>query len=143
MTGPKTSAETDGCRIHKFIEGLSGSAGSPDETILQDLQDDEKSAEIANKELVNRFTSSLNRQLLKQLRDEHNLRKKFMPYVYWLVVGVLAATFGILIASGCVRACGHKFLSDKVLITLMTGTVIDIIGILYIAIRWLFHQPQK
>ena len=34
MTGPKTSAETEGCRIHKFIEGLSGSAGSPDETIL-------------------------------------------------------------------------------------------------------------
>lgn len=142
MTGPTTSAETEVCKIHKFIEGLSGSVNAPDEAVLQDLQDDEKSAEIASKELVNRFTSSLNRQLLKQLRDEHNLRKKFMPYVYWLVVGVLAATFVILIASGWVSACGHTFLSDKVLITLLTGTVIDIIGILYIAVRWLFHQTK-
>lgn len=143
MTGPKTSDASPHAAVLSILDRVSTRKLEVDPKGYKDLLDEETSSEIASKEAVNRFTAHINRQLLKQLRDEHNLRKKFMPYVYWLVVGVLIMTFGILIASGCVRACGHKFLSDKVLITLMTGTVIDIIGILYIAIRWLFHQPQK
>lgn len=126
---------------------LVGGADTPNPVVraedILSLPDDEKVAELANKEQAARINLRMCKQLLKQLKEEHELRKKFMPYVYWLVVGVLAATFVILIISGCVRACGHKFLSDKVLIAILTGTVIDIIGILYIAVRWLFRQPKK
>ncbi len=63
-----------------------------------------------------------------------------MPRVFWLVVGVLTSTVVLLIVAGWVNACGGRFLSDKVLITLLTATVADIIGILIIAMRWLYPK---
>lgn len=108
---------------------------------LDSLQEDERNAEIASKEKVVRFYEKLFSQELKQRREEHELRKRFMPRVFWLVVGVLSSTVGLLIASGCVNACGGRFLSDKVLITLLTATVADIIGILIIVLQWLY--PKK
>ena len=107
---------------------------------LNSLRDDERDAEIASKEKVIRFYERILSQELKQRREEHELRKRFMPRVFWLVVGVLASTVGLLIAAGCVNACGGRFLSDKVLITLLTATVADIIGILIIAMRWLYPK---
>lgn len=110
---------------------------------LQSLPDDERDAEVVSKERAARFSERMNNQLLKQLRDEHNLRKHFMPYVYWLVVGVIGSTILLLVAAGCVNACGRAFLSDKVLITLLTATVADILGIFFIAIKWLYPQSRQ
>lgn len=107
---------------------------------LDSLRDDERNAEIASKEKVVRFYEKLLSQELKQRREEHELRKRFMPRVFWLVVGVLASTVGLLIAAGWVNARGGRFLSDKVLITLLTATVADIIGILIIALQWLYPK---
>lgn len=107
---------------------------------LESLPDDERDAEIVSKERVARFNDRLQRQMLKQARDEHEMRKRFMPYVFGLVVGVLGASFLLLLISGICTACGLVFLSDKVLITLLTATVADVLGILYIAMRWLYPQ---
>lgn len=110
---------------------------------LGSLQDDERNAEIVSKEKVARFNDRLQQQMLKQLREEHQLRKRFMPYVFWLVVGVLIASVVLLSAAGVCNACGLVFLTDKVLITLLTATVADVLGILYIAMRWLYPQHSS
>ncbi len=109
-------------------------------TDLESLPDDERDAEIVSKERVARFNDRFQRQILKQARDEHELRKRFMPRVFWLVVGVLGASVLLLAVSGICNACGLVFLSDKVLIILLTATVADVLGILYIAMRWLYPQ---
>lgn len=95
---------------------------------------EEAKSEIQSKEMLLRIQNAY----LKQIKEEHNLRKKFVPYVYWLVVGLLASTLLILITNGILCACGKQFLSDGILMALMGSTLADIIGILYIAIRWLF-----
>lgn len=100
---------------------------------------EEVRSENKSKEIALRFKNAY----LKQLKDEHNLRKKFVPYVYWLVVGLLLATFALLTANGVCRACGRLFLSDKVLLALMGSTLADIVGILYIAVRWLFVSSVR
>lgn len=110
---------------------------------LRSLPDDERDAEIVSKEKVVRFYERLATQKLRQLREEHQLRKRFMPYVFWLVVGVLIASVVLLSAAGVCNACGLVFLTDKVLITLLTATVADVIGILYIAMRWLYPQHSS
>lgn len=109
---------------------------------LEALSEDECTAEVANKEQVARFSEKMAKQRLKQHKEEHELRKRFMPYVYWLVVGVIGSTIALLIAAGCVNANGYTFLSDKVLMTLLTATVADILGIFYIAIRWLYPKSK-
>lgn len=95
---------------------------------------EEAKSEIQSKEMLLRIQNAY----LKQIKEEHNLRKKFVPYVYWLVVGLLASTLLILITNGILCACDKQFLSDGILMALMGSTLADIIGILYIAIRWLF-----
>ena len=100
---------------------------------------DEAKSDNKTKEMVLRFQSAY----LKQIKDEHNLRKKFMPYVYWLVVGLLSATFFLLLLNGIVSAFGGKFLSDKILMALMGSTLADIVGILYIAVKWLFVSSVR
>lgn len=95
---------------------------------------EEAKSENRSKEMVLRFQNAY----LKQIKEEHNLRKKFVPYVYWLVVGLLAATLIIVAVNGIITACGGAFLSDKILMALMGTTLADIVGILYIAVRWLF-----
>lgn len=110
---------------------------------IEALSEEERNAEIVNKEKAARIYERLCNQLIKQRKDEHELRKKFMPFVYWLVVGVIGSTILMLAAAGIVNACGKTFLSDKVLITLLTATVADILGIFYIAIRWLYPKQRQ
>ena len=100
---------------------------------------DEAKSDNKTKEMVLRFQSAY----LKQIKEEHNLRKRFVPYVYWLVVGLLLATFLLLLVNGIVSACGRKFLSDKILMALMGSTLADIVGILYIAVKWLFVSSVR
>lgn len=66
-------------------------------------------------------------------KDEHNLRKRFLNYVFWFVVSFVVLTLAIVVWSD---------LSDKVLMTLLTTTTANIIGILLIAFKWLFPSRK-
>ena len=141
MAGTESKVETSAQR--EITDLLGAETNSQPAVRLVDLEalpDDERNAEIASKEQVARFNVRARNQTLKQLKEEHELRKRFMPFVYWLVVGVIGSTIVLLLVAGIVNACGHNFLSDKVLITLLTATVADILGIFYIAIRWLYPK---
>lgn len=144
MAGAEAKAET---KAQRELTDLIGEQVDPPFSVvrqadLESLLDDERDAEIASKEQVARFNVRARNQTLRQLKEEHELRKRFMPFVYWLVVGVIGSTLMLLLVAGIVNACGSSFLSDKVLITLLTATVADILGIFYIAIRWLYPKQQ-
>lgn len=144
MAGAESKAET---KAQRELTDLIGEQVDPPFSVvrqadLESLLDDERDAEIASKEQVARFNVRARNQTLRQLKEEHELRKRFMPFVYWLVVGVIGSTLMLLLVAGIVNACGSSFLSDKVLITLLTATVADILGIFYIAIRWLYPKQQ-
>lgn len=144
MAGAEAKAETSAQR--ELSDLLGEQAESQPAIRLADfeaLPEEECAAELSMKERVARFSLKAQNQTLRQLKEEHELRKKFMPYVYWLVVGVIGSTILLLLVAGIVNACGKSFLSDKVLITLLTATVADILGIFYIAIRWLYPKQVE
>ena len=144
MAGAEAKAETSAQR--ELSDLLGEQAESQPAIRLADfeaLPEEECAAELSMKERVARFSLKAQNQTLRQLKEEHELRKKFMPYVYWLVVGVIGSTILLLLVAGIVNARGKSFLSDKVLITLLTATVADILGIFYIAIRWLYPKQVE
>jgi uncharacterized ion transporter superfamily protein YfcC len=74
----------------------------------------------------------------EELKDVHELRKEYVPNLFVLTVVWLAAVIVIVwrVAEG-----PHFYLSDNVLIALITSTTVNVIGIFVIAARWLF--PHK
>lgn len=77
-------------------------------------------------------------QKLQQAADEHKLRIKTFDKLFILIVCWLAVTMSIIIRSGGEE---HFNLSDAVLITLLSTTTLNVLGIFAIAAKWLF--PKK
>ena len=99
---------------------------------------DEAHGETCNKEII----ILAQQQQLRERRDEHELRKLYLGLVFAFVVAVVAAAVFITAATGA----GWLDLSDAVLITLLTTTVANVIGCLFIAFHWLFpvrHPDPK
>ena len=108
------------------------------ESVAQSLSDEEKAAELNSKERLARLQEQRIKQCIKQTDQEHKLRTKFTPRIFWLVVGMLIGTFLLFLISGILNACGRVFLSDKVLMALLGTTVADVIGLLVFALKWLY-----
>jgi len=75
----------------------------------------------------------------ERLRDVHELRKEYIPKLFgltclWLVV---VTAFLWKVAGG-----RDFYLSDNILIALITSTTINVIGIFLIAARWLFPTQK-
>lgn len=93
------------------------------------LDDDEKKFEAQKREQLIREL----KQNLDEQHEEHELRKLFLHLVYWFVVAFVFST--LLIVT-------FKKLDNSVLITLLTTTTANVIGILLIAFKWLFPCKQ-
>ena len=93
-----------------------------DDTILTP---DERRFEVLRRDQIIREKEAE----IERCKDEHKLRKRFLGYVFWFVVVFVVLTLAIVVWSSR---------SDKVLITLLTTTTANIIGILLIAFKWLF-----
>jgi hypothetical protein len=74
-----------------------------------------------------------------ELSDVHELRKEYIPKLYWLTVTWLIF---VVILVWKVAEGPYFYLSDRVLITLVTSTTVNVIGIFMLAARWLF-PPKK
>lgn len=96
------------------------------------LTDEEKSFEIKMREQVIREKDDE----LQRSKDEHGLRKLFLHFVFWFVVGfvIVVLTYLGLCATGVFT------LANTVLITLLSTTTVNVVGLLYIAFKWLFPK---
>lgn len=75
-------------------------------------------------------------QILDERGDEHSLRKTYIQASFVLVVGVTFTALFLTVAAGM----KWLELSDTVIITLLTTTTANVIGILLIAFNWLFPK---
>jgi len=75
-------------------------------------------------------------QTLSERDDEHELRKIYIRASFVLVVGVTFMALFLTTANGL----NWINLPDSVIITLLTTTTANVIGILLIAFNWLFPK---
>lgn len=74
-----------------------------------------------------------------RLREEHDLRKKYLRRVFWFVVLFVVSVTTIIILC----ATSVFSLNDNVQMTLLGTTTVDLVGLLYIAFHWLFPRDPK
>jgi len=58
--------------------------------------------------------------------------------VVWIVIGWLAAVLAILVLAGC--KC--LVMSDRLLITIVSASVVKVLGLLMVVVRHLFPQSK-
>ena len=75
-------------------------------------------------------------QALQERSDEHDLRKKYIRATFVFVCGVTFVSLFLTTAAGM----GWIALSDTVLVTLLTTTIANVLGCLFIAFHWLFPK---
>lgn len=81
------------------------------------------------------------RQQLQESVDTHELRIGYANKIFWLVCIWLACVIaGVLLAG--FHAFGFS-LSDKVLITFIASTTINVLGLFVIVTKWMFQQNGK
>jgi hypothetical protein len=83
---------------------------------------------------------NIKKESLESDRQDRKERKNYADKVYRLIFGFLVIVLLIVIASGIKWLCFN--LSDNVLITLLTTTSANVIGIFMIVMRYLFKQKN-
>ena len=73
---------------------------------------------------------------LTQQKDEHRLRKGYLRSVFCLATLYLVSI--VVLVYLC--ACNRLHLSDAVLMMVLGTTAADVLGLLYIAFKWLFPK---
>ncbi len=97
------------------------------------MSEDEQRFEALRKEQIIREKD----EELKQAHDIHDLRKTYLRASFWFV-GLFAFTAMVVLV---LCGCSVLELNTTVLVTLLTTTMANVIGILAIAFKWLF--PKK
>jgi hypothetical protein len=108
------------------------------ETIYK-LNDDESPVKLSHEDLdkQNRLADlEQKREHLRSDIQDREERKKFATRVYYLVSFFLAISILVLVISGTSRID----LSDNVMITFLSTTTVNVIGIFAIVMRYLFKM---
>lgn len=79
------------------------------------------------------------KQRVKEATETHDLRKEYLPKLFWLIVVWLALVVAFVFAT----SIGLITLSDSVLIAFITSTTVSVLGLFMLAGRWLFPSSQK
>lgn len=85
------------------------------------------------------FNTAQAQARLRNFEQNIALRKEYAGKIYRLVVGWLFALFVLLVASGVGNVFGVVSLSDRVIMTLITGTTINVLGIFVIVAKYIFR----
>lgn len=80
-------------------------------------------------------------QQLQENKDNHNLRTKYANKIFWLVCIWLGCVIIAVLLVGF-ELYGFK-LSDKVLMTFIATTTLNVLGLFAIVAKWMFQQNNK
>lgn len=108
-------------------------------TILSNADENTPSDEAAYSKLLQREK----KESIKGKAQDRKQRKSFASKIYWLTIAWLCVIGFMLIFQGFLGPLGCFHLSDRVLITLISGASINIIGLMAIVIRYLFPSQRK
>ena len=70
---------------------------------------------------------------IRHENDNHRLRHQLIPKIYQFIQVFLFFTLAITILSKCMLG-----LSDNVIIALLTTTTANVLGMFFIALKWLY-----
>jgi len=79
---------------------------------------------------------------LEGIKQDQTQRKEYADRIFCLIKWWLVAILAILVLHGFAEKIGFK-LSDKVLITLIGGTTINVLGIFAIVANYIFYRPSN
>ena len=80
---------------------------------------------------------------LAKLNQDLELREKYSGKLFDLIKYWLAAIFLLLLLQGFVGVHGYFALSDKVLITIIGGTTINVLGLFAIVANYIFPKESS
>lgn len=80
-------------------------------------------------------------QELLESKDTHNLRLDYSNKIFWLVCSWLICVAVSIFLSGF--KIGNFSLSDKVLITFITSTTINVVGLFIVVAKWMFPSNNN
>lgn len=76
---------------------------------------------------------SISQMFIRHENDNHRLRHQLIPKIYQFIQVFLFFTLAITILSKCMLG-----LSDNVIIALLTTTTANVLGMFFIALKWLY-----
>ena len=97
------------------------------------VQPDDTLAATAEK---NHYDVEAIKQHVKELVETHDLRKAYLPRLFWMIVSWLIVVVLFVLAA----SIKWITLSDSVLIAFITSTTVSVLGLFIVAARWLFPQ---
>lgn len=81
------------------------------------------------------------RKSITRIEKSFALSENMTKKIYWLVTGFLVAVFALLIYQSAISP--ERRLSDWVLMTVLGTTTVNIISLLYLVIKYVFHHRLK
>lgn len=81
------------------------------------------------------------KQKLTEDKDNHDLRTSYTNKIFWLVCTWLGCVIVAVLLVGF-ELCGFK-LSDKVLMTFIATTTLNVLGLFAIVAKWMFQQNNN
>lgn len=79
---------------------------------------------------------ALKQEELDGKRQDREQRKTFATWIFWMMCAYLVVVLGIVIANGLCRLA----LSDTVIVTLLSTTTANVLGIFAFVAKYLFHR---
>ncbi len=129
----------------KLEAAAAAEKGTPEDPI--NLEKESVALELAKCDIQSRHDERIRNS------DLHGLRKTFLPALFRLAVAWMAAVVVILVLQARLSSDAFenstslwvpKFkLSDPVLITFITTTTVNVLGMFIIAAKWLFPTPKE
>lgn len=115
-------------RLLSQLEASSAEAGEQSNSVtFADLERQDKQLDLRLKETQ-----------VKSQEQDREQRGKFAKMIFWVVVGYLAVVLLIVILGGA----KVLFTTDTVLITLLGTTTANVISLLVIVAKYLFHSKE-
>jgi len=115
-------------RLLSQLEASSTEAGEQSNSVtFADLERQDKQLDLRLKEIQ-----------VKSQEQDRKQRGKFAKMIFWVVVGYLAVVLLIVILGGA----KVLFTTDTVLITLLGTTTANVISLLVIVAKYLFHSKE-
>lgn len=110
-------------------------------TLSSDEKKDIESVEEAAK--ANDFQNRKNNLHIKDYEDWLNIRKNCAKYVMWFVSIWVTVVLWILFITGFLSIFKINFLSDTIIVTLLTTTTIEVLGLFAIVLWNVFPNSDK
>lgn len=108
---------------------------------LDAVHDEEPSTESELKLQDASFDSKQKKWELKRYKQNYKLRREFAKYIRYIVFGWILFIGLILVWAG--NKIGDFYLSDSVLIALISGTSVNIIGLMWVVAKNLFPNSDN